>query len=136
MSTQKEFIHPLRVYYEDTDVAGIVYHGSYVRFFERGRTEWLRELGFDQQLLIEQGLAFAVTEMQLKYRKAARFNALLEVVTTVKSTGHASMVFEQRIRDAEDKGVNYCLAEVKVCCVTMADMKPKALPESLINTAR
>jgi acyl-CoA thioester hydrolase len=131
-----EFIHPLRVYYEDTDVAGIVYHGSYVRFFERGRTEWLRSLGFDQELLIEQGLAFAVTEMDIKFRKAARFNALLEVVTTVATVGNASMVFEQRIRDAEEPGVNYSKATVKVCCVDMATMKPQALPEALRKTIK
>ena len=82
-----EFIFPIRVYYEDTDVAGIVYYANYLRFLERGRTEWVRELGVDQSILIDQGLAFAVTSVNINYLKAAKFNDLLEVITTVKSMG-------------------------------------------------
>ncbi len=128
-----EFIFPVRVYYEDTDVAGIVYYANYLRFLERGRTEWLRTLGVDQTILFEQGLAFAVTELTIKYSKAARFNDMMEVVTTVQQAGKASMLFKQHIRDKENKEHIYCRAEVKAACIDMKSLKPKPLPKQLVK---
>ena len=128
-----EFIFPVRVYYEDTDVAGIVYHANYLRFFERGRTEWLRELGIDQTVLIEQGLAFAVTKMNIDYLKPARFNDLLEVVTEIQSSKRASLVFKQTIRDKQRPNLIYSKAEVKAACIDMKSLKPKALPKQLLE---
>ena len=128
-----EFIFPVRVYYEDTDVAGIVYHANYLRFFERGRTEWLRELGIDQTILIEQGLAFAVTKMNIDYIKPARFNDLLEVVTEIESSRKASLIFKQTIRDKQDPNLIYSKAEVKAACIDMKSLKPKALPKQLLE---
>lgn len=128
-----EFIFPIRVYYEDTDVAGIVYYANYLRFLERGRTEWVRELGVDQSILIEQGLAFAVTSVNINYIKPAKFNDSLEVVTSVQSMGRASMVFDQYIRNKEQQDYIYCRAEVKVACIEMKSLKPKALPKQLIK---
>lgn len=128
-----EFIFPVRVYYEDTDVAGIVYYANYLRFLERGRTEWLRELGIDQSILIEAGLAFAVTEVNIQYLKPARFNDLLEVVTAIKSSGRASLVFSQSVRDKQQPEHIYCRAEVKAACIDMTTLKPKALPKQLVK---
>jgi acyl-CoA thioester hydrolase len=128
-----EFIFPVRVYYEDTDVAGIVYHANYLRFFERGRTEWLRELGIDQTVLIEQGLAFAVTKMNIDYLKPARFNDLLEVVTEIQSSKRASLIFKQTIRDKQRPNLIYSKAEVKAACIDMKSLKPKALPKQLLE---
>ena len=128
-----EFIFPVRVYYEDTDVAGIVYHANYLRFFERGRTEWLRELGIDQTVLIEQGLAFAVTKMNIDYLKPARFNDLLEVVTEIQSSKRASLIFKQTIRDKQRPNLIYSKAEVKAACIDMKSLKPKALPKQLLK---
>lgn len=128
-----EFIFPVRVYYEDTDVAGIVYHANYLRFFERGRTEWLRELGIDQTILIEQGLAFAVTKMNIDYLKPARFNDLLEVVTEIESSKRASLIFKQTIRDKQRPSLIYSKAEVKAACIDMKTLKPKALPKQLLE---
>ena len=128
-----EFILPVRVYYEDTDVAGIVYYANYLRFLERGRTEWIRTLGIDQSILIEQGLAFAVTEVNIKYLKPARFNDLLEVVTRVKQAGKASLTFEQMARNKENPDLIYCQGEVKAVCVRMDKMKPVALPERIVE---
>ncbi|MFT5521031.1 MAG: acyl-CoA thioester hydrolase [Enterobacterales bacterium] len=128
-----EFIFPVRVYYEDTDVAGIVYHANYLRFFERGRTEWLRELGIDQTVLIEEGLAFAVTKMNIDYLKPARFNDLLEVVTEIQSSKRASLVFKQTIRDKQRPNLIYSKAEVKAACIDMKSLKPKALPKQLLE---
>jgi len=128
-----EFIFPVRVYYEDTDVAGIVYYANYLRFLERGRTEWLRELGIDQTILIEQGLAFAVTDVNIKYIKPARFNDALEVVTKVEAAGRASMLFRQYVRNKEQHELIYCRAEVKAACINMTTLKPKALPKQLVK---
>jgi len=128
-----EFIFPVRVYYEDTDVAGIVYYANYLRFLERGRTEWLRGLGVDQSILIDDGLAFAVTELTIKYIKAARFNDELEVVTEVEPAGRASMMFKQHIRNKQQPDYIYCRAEVKAACIDMKSLKPKALPKQLVK---
>jgi len=131
--TMTEFIFPVRVYYEDTDVAGVVYYANYLRFIERGRTEWLRTIGVDQTRLFEQELAFVVTEVNIKYIKAAQFNAMMEVVTTVQPAGKASMLFKQYIRDKENKEHIYCRAEVKAACIDMKSLKPKPLPKILVK---
>lgn len=90
--------HPIRVYWEDTDGSGIVYHAAYVRFAERGRTEWLRAAGFDQStLLAETGIAFAVRHMEIDFRGAARLDDALVVATRVLSAARASLVMDQRI---------------------------------------
>jgi len=128
-----EFILPVRVYYEDTDVAGIVYYANYLRYLERGRTEWIRDLGVDQSVLIEQGLAFAVTEVNIKYLKPARFNDLLEVVTQVKQAGRASLVFEQLVRNKENPDLIYVTADVKAVCIRMDKTKPVALPKIIME---
>ena len=128
-----EFIFPVRVYYEDTDVAGIVYYANYLRFLERGRTEWLRELGVDQTILIDQDIAFVVTEVNIQYLKPARFNDLLEVVTEIYSTGRARLLFKQSVRNKQQKNLVYCTAEVKAACINMTSLKPTALPEQLVK---
>lgn len=128
-----EFVFPVRVYYEDTDLAGIVYHANYIKFYERSRTEMVRLMGLDQRLLIEQGLAFAVVHIDISYLKSARFNDALEVVTRIDKLGRASMVFEQFIRIAGDPSQILNKAQVKVACVTVADMKPAALPPELLK---
>ena len=128
-----EFIFPVRVYYEDTDVAGIVYYANYLRFLERGRTEWLRDIGIDQTALIEEGLAFAVVDLSIKYIQPARFNDLLEVVTEVNKASRESLIFKQYIRDQQRQDHIYCRAEVKAACIDMKLLKPKALPKQLVK---
>jgi len=128
-----EFIFPVRVYYEDTDVAGIVYHANYLRFIERGRSEWLRELGIDQSLLMEQELAFVVTDINIQYLKPARFNDMLEVVTEVYKIGRARLLFKQYVRDKQQKELIYCRADVKAACINTTTLKPKALPKQLVK---
>lgn len=131
-----EFVFPVRVYYEDTDLAGIVYHANYIKFYERSRTEMVRLMGLDQRLLIEQGLAFAVVHIDIDYLKSARFNDALEVVTKIGKVGRASMVFDQFIRMAGDPSQILNKAQVKVACVTVNDMKPAALPLELLKELR
>ena len=131
------FILPLRVYYEDTDAGGVVYHSQYLNFMERARTELLRELDYDQDVLrTELGILFVVRSVQLDYLKAARFNELLEVSTSVAKMARASVIFQQDIwRHQKDSNTSMnkpsehlTSALVKVACVDATSFKPKALP--------
>ena len=136
MSTQTHgasagFDWPVRVYYEDTDAAGIVFYANYLRFMERGRTEWLRALGFEQdRLRAEQGVVFAVTAVDLKYLTPARFNDLLTVRSSLSLKGGASLAFEQDILRVADQAV-CCRGSVKVVCLDAATMRPRRLPDRL-----
>jgi acyl-CoA thioester hydrolase len=125
------FDWPVRVYYEDTDAAGVVFYANYLRFMERGRTEWLRALGFEQdRLRAEQGIVFAVTAVDLKYLTPARFNDLLTVRSSLSHKGGASLAFEQDILRVADQAV-CCRGSVKVVCLDAATMRPRRLPDRL-----
>ena len=118
--------HALRVYYEDTDLAGIVYYANYLRFLERGRTEALRALGIDQgRLKAETGVVFAVTRVTLDYRRPARFDDWLEVETRVTELRAASVRMAQAVTRA---GEVLCDGEVTVACIDTAG-RPRRLPE-------
>ncbi len=89
---------PVRVYYEDTDLAGVVYHANYLRFAERGRSEWLRAMGIDQgRLRGERGLAFAVASMDARWLAPARFDDLLDVETTPLAVSGARAALRQAV---------------------------------------
>ena len=104
-------LQPVRVYYEDTDFSGIVYHASYLRFMERGRTNYLRLLGADQRALFEEvekeapGFAFVVRSMTIDFRKPARMDDVLEIATAPLEVKGASVVLHQRVdRGRRDPG--------------------------------
>lgn len=123
------FTWPVRVYYEDTDAGGVVYHAQYLKFMERARTEWLRELDFDQtRLAEEQQLMFVAHEVNIKFAKPARLNDLLEVVTSVESLKRVSLVFAQTIM-RDDEVISR--ASVGIACVKVQTLKPAELPVSL-----
>jgi len=92
----------VRVYYEDTDFSGNVYHASYLKFFERGRTEFLRDLGIHHSELAEQGIAFAVRSMQIEFEGAAHIDDLLDVETSVANFSGARLTLEQVIRRGDE----------------------------------
>ena len=121
-----DFEWPVRVYWEDTDAGGIVYHASYLRFLERGRSEWLRARGVDQVTLRErERLQFAVVDMQIEWKRAARFDDELRVVTTLGDSGGASFSFAQRIvRGAE----LIVAASVRAAALDADTLKPRRLP--------
>ena len=97
-----EFILHTRVYYEDTDAAGIVYHANYLKFMERARTEWLRQLGYDQRALaIEHELGFVVRKMTIDFVRPAKLDDELEIVSTVLRCGKASIVFLQHVNQMD-----------------------------------
>ncbi len=95
---------PLRVYYEDTDLAGIVYYANYLRFIERARTEWVRSLGINQtRLKAEQGIVFAVRRVEADYLAPARFDEVVEVRTVVRRVTAARIVLGQDLWRGEDR---------------------------------
>lgn len=123
------FAWPIRVYYEDTDLSGVVYHASYLRFLERARTEWLRALGFSQERLKgEMGVVFTVAGMQIDFRRPARLDDVLEATVALESRKRASLNFVQTLRRSDDVNTVLTEARVRVACVAMATFKPCALP--------
>jgi acyl-CoA thioester hydrolase len=124
-----KFVWPVRVYYEDTDGGGVVYHANYLKFMERARTEWLRSLGFDQTALRnDPGVLFVVREVRLKYRKPACFNDALSVVTELSSSGRSLLEFGQTILRGEEVLTE---AKVEVVCVDAERFKPIAIPPAI-----
>lgn len=123
------FVLPVRVYYEDTDAAGVVYYANYLRFCERARTEWLRAIGFSQQrMLAEDGLAFVVRSVRADYRSPARLDDALDVVSTVTQLRRASITFGQRILRG---GEHLFDAEVQIACVDWNRGKPAPIPPAV-----
>jgi acyl-CoA thioester hydrolase len=120
------FIFPVRVYYEDTDAGGIVYYANYLKFFERARTEWLRALGIEQDLLLSKNIAFVVAQVLMDNKKPAKFNELLTVHSQISTLKQASMVFEQKIYNSAAQLV--CSAQIKVACISLQQMKARAIP--------
>lgn len=116
--------HRLRVYYEDTDTAGIVYYANYLRFLERGRTEFLRSLGFEQHPLMLENIAFAVTTMTVSYRQPAKLDDSLEVDTGMENLRRAQVVFDQRIWRGDTLLLD---AKISVACIDAQSGKPIAM---------
>ena len=128
----KEFIWPVRVYYEDTDNGGVVYYANYLKFMERARTEWLRAMGVEQDHLVQQhDLIFAVRSAQVEYRKPARFNQLLNVSAAIANTGKASLTFKQKITPAEDNNVVLCEGQIRIVSLSASTFTPKPLPAAI-----
>lgn len=136
----REFIWPVRVYYEDTDSGGVVYYANYLKFMERARTEMLRTLGFEQDQLQQQmGILFAVHSVNIQYKKPAKFNDSLKVVTTISVCGKASIMFIQKIFKAHvltENAMNalpLCSAEVKIACLNEEKFTTQAMPASIVK---
>lgn len=122
----------IRVYLEDTDAGGIVYHASYLKFMERARTEYLRSVGLEQVRTFKLDVSFVVYAMQLEFRRPAELDTLLEVTCTVNSAKGARVEFTQEVRDAHTQVV-YCRASVSVVCITLTSKKPRRLPENVLS---
>lgn len=120
--------HAVRVYYEDTDLAGIVYYANYLKFIERARSEWLRELGLDQVRLKEQaGQVFAVRRIEADYLRPARFDDLLEIDTSLVQATAARIVLDQAVLRA---GATLFAARVTLACLDRQG-RPVRLPADL-----
>ena len=127
----KEFLWPVRIYYEDTDSGGVVYHTNYLKYLERTRTELLRSFGFEQDQLKQQdNIIFAVRAINVDYLKPARFNDQLMVGATIGRIGPASIQFSQSITRETDSSL-ICQAEVKIACLTADSLRPCPIPEKI-----
>ena len=132
--SEQRFVWPVRVYYEDTDSAGVVYYANYLRYFERARTEWLRALGFEQtDLAVQLGVLFVVRSIHVEYLAPARFNDALVVSVELGDVGASQIVMIQRVLRGDDMLVE---ARVRVACVNMAAMKPVRIPKPLSTKIR
>jgi acyl-CoA thioester hydrolase len=130
MSKQhKLFALPIRVYFQDTDAGGVMYHANYVNFMERARTEWLRSYGYSNAgLMTELGVMFVVRSLKLDYLKPAKLDELLTVTAQVKEIGRSRLNLVQTVlRD----GVLLTEGEVHLVCVAADTFKPVSVPDVL-----
>ena len=129
MVSNQTFNWPIRVYYEDTDSGGVVYHSNYLNFMERARTEWLRHLGFEQTYIRDElNVIFVVHSMQITFKKPAKFNDMLTVTSELHKIGHSSLQFLQKITLNQQALVE---AQVKLACVNALTFKPVGIPEPI-----
>jgi len=129
MSKTKIFSLPVRVYFQDTDAGGVVYHASYVNFMERARTEWLRTYGYSNAgLMKEFGAVFVVRSLKLDYFKPALLDDLLDVTAQVKDIGRSRIALLQSVRRGAEVLTE---AEVHLVCVALESFKPIRVPDVL-----
>ncbi len=126
-----DFIWPVRVYYEDSDAGGVVYHSNYLKFMERARTEWLRNKGFNHIALKQQhNFIFVLRKISIDYLKPAFFDDLLTISVHISKIGKASIIMAQQVqRDAEV----LCTAEVKLAGINAVTLRPQAFPLDVFN---
>lgn len=127
-----EFNWQVRVYYEDTDAAGIVFYANYLRYMERARTEWLRSVGYEHDMLKNKhGILFAVKNVSIEYIKPAYLDDLLTVTSSLLKKRAASFIFQQIIKNENNELL--IEAEIKVACLNATTLKASAMPEDLIT---
>jgi acyl-CoA thioester hydrolase len=123
------FVWPIRVYYEDTDSGGVVYHSNYLNFMERARTEWLRALGFEQTTLKDSmGVIIVVHSLSIAFKKPAFFNDMLLVNCSLTKIGYSSIEMSQTIQREDILLID---AQVKAAFVDAATFKPVAIPAEI-----
>jgi acyl-CoA thioester hydrolase len=132
--TRPTFTWPIRVYYEDTDATGVVYHARYLHYFERARTEWLRALGFSQFSMNDRlSVVFTVARLEIDFVRPARLDDDLEVTVVVEQLRRASLRFAQALHHCNQPDRVLATARVKVGCVDAQSFRPCALPDEFIN---
>lgn len=131
-----EQIHQLsvRIYYEDTDAGGIVYYANYLKFSERARTEWLRELEINQSSFLEHSLGFVVRNVEMDNLASAKLDDVITVTTCIAELKRASITFHQVITNQEQQDL--CRIKVKVACVDFAKNKPCAIPTIILGALK
>ena len=134
MAAESQFSWPTRVYWEDTDAGGVVYHAQYLAFLERARTEWLRARGKGQALLRDEcDLVFAVRAMRIDFRQPARLDDALDVSVVLRRCRRASLVIAQAIHRGGELLLD---AEVRVAALNASDFRPRAIPDALHDELR
>ena len=133
------FEHPIRIYWEDTDAGGIVFYANYLKFFERARTEWLRDLGFGQQVLRDtSGGMFVVSETTVKYHSPARLDYTLVVTAELQNGGKASLSIAQRAYLRRPNQADRLLAEgtIRLGWVDSTTLKPGRIPAPVLEALK
>jgi acyl-CoA thioester hydrolase len=134
MSIEARFSWPTRVYWEDTDAGGVVYHARYVAFMERARTEWMRAMGYGQEAMrTGGGQVFVVRAMSLEFLKPARLDDALEVTVELEQCRRASLVMRQAV---QRDGVALVTAQVRLAAVGAQDFRPQAMQDTLYETLK
>ncbi len=138
--THATFILPIRVYYEDTDAGGVVYHSNYISFFERARTEWMRQLGYElDELAHGEQLIFVVRALSCEYLLPAKFNDELFVSAEILELGKTSIQFEQKIMRASKQNTGCEVLTKGIVTVVAVDakkFKPKRLPKNIMESIK
>jgi acyl-CoA thioester hydrolase len=128
------FSWPVRVYYEDSDAQGLVYYANYFKFMERARTEWIRTLGVEQDVLLrEQRRLFVVVKTDAEFVQPARFNDQLVVTAALLERARASFLLEQRIHREHLDGDLICRGTTRAAYINADTMKPARLPDTLFE---
>jgi acyl-CoA thioester hydrolase len=126
-----KFDWPVQVYYEDTDAGGVVYHSQYLNFMERARTEFLRSLGLMQTVLRDElGILFVVRDIQIRFKKPAKFDDALNVDTALIRVGRSLLEFEQNIYRGDE---HLIAAKVDVVCIGAESFRPVSIPEKMMR---
>lgn len=121
----------IRVYYEDTDFGGVVYYANYLKYMERGRTEYLRERGIELSHFHEQGYLFAVSEVNAKYRRAARYNDLLEMETNITEVTSITIIFKTTFYNQRNELL--VTGSAKMVCVDVSTGKASKIPKDMVE---
>jgi acyl-CoA thioester hydrolase len=130
--SKNQFSWPIRVYYEDTDTGGVVYHSNYLNFMERARTEWLRALGYEQTVVRDKlGVIIVVHSLSINFKRPARFNDMLEVNCELVNLGRSSIEVKQTILC---NGVDLIEGHVKAAFVDAVTFRPVAIPAEMKQT--
>lgn len=122
------FSLPVKVYLEDTDAGGIVYHVNYLKYMERARTEFLSRLGYDKPAILASGLMLVVHSMDIVFARPATLGEQLHATAAVQQLARSYVVFAQEVRRGDEC---LCRAKVKVACITQDTHRPKAMPDEV-----
>lgn len=137
---QTPFHWPVRIYHEDVDTMGVVYHSNYLKYYERARTEYLRAAGFDQSTLMEENdVMFVVRSMQIDFIQPARYDDELLITAAVTDLKRSQFVFDQAIYKKEEENIAASTpplntARAQVVCVSTSRMRPIKIPEAILDT--
>ena len=129
MEREKKSRLSVRIYYEDTDCGGVVYYANYLRYFERARTEYLRDRGVDLGTWAEKGLYFVVSRVEIVYKAPARYSDLLEIETAVTDLSKASLTFSHAVRDQNGR----LIADSTVVLVCVSQSRPRRIPDEIAS---
>lgn len=123
---------PIRVYIEDTDAGGIVFHAKYLHYMERARTEWVRSRGVGLRAGLEDNVSYVVQRMNIHYRMPAKLDDQLLVTAEPVASSRVWMSFRQQVLQAGSRAL-LCEAEVRVACIALDTGKPRRLPEKMLE---